>query len=33
VVFSNVLTNGVPKVPKEFAKGFCHFWHLICSGL
>jgi len=29
VVFPNVLTSGVPKVPKGGTRGFWHFWHLI----
>jgi hypothetical protein len=32
VVLPNVLTNGVPKVPKGCSEGFCHFWHLVTLG-
>ena len=27
MVFLDVLTNGVPKVPKGCSEGFCHFCH------
>jgi hypothetical protein len=29
VIFRNVLSDGVPKVPKVCFEGFCHFWHLM----
>ena len=29
MVFPNVLTDGVPKVPKGCSEGFCHFWHCL----
>jgi hypothetical protein len=33
MVSPNVLTDGVPKVPKGCIMGFCHFWHLITLGV
>jgi hypothetical protein len=32
VIFPNMLTNGVPKVPEGGSEGFCHFWHLVTLG-
>jgi hypothetical protein len=33
VCFLDTLTDEVPKVPKGYFEGFCHFWHSYTLGI